>query len=232
MSNKNNGFGLRGAVMILLLVAALGITGLLYSQSARQVREVSLQEEIVETLAVGTQPATVPTEAARPAASIPTPLPALAEEPTEERSVPVMQTEPPVLKTAAPVSGAALAPYAVDALSYNETTRDWRIHNGIDLAAEPGSPVSAAADGTVYTTYEDDALGYTVVIRHPGGYTTRYSSLDEKLCVAPGDTVTLGQTIGYAGESALVETVIGSHVHFSVSCQDLPMDPEEFFALG
>ena len=71
-----------------------------------------------------------------------------------------------------------------------------------------------------------------MLFRSDGGYITRYSSLREDLCVNPGDKVTLGQTIGYAGDSALVETVMGSHVHFSVSCQDEPMDPAEFFALG
>ena len=71
-----------------------------------------------------------------------------------------------------------------------------------------------------------------MVIRHEGGYTTRYSSLREDLAVAPGDEVVMGQTIGYAGDTALVESVMGAHVHFSVSCQDQPMDPAEFFALG
>ena len=90
----------------------------------------------------------------------------------------------------------------------------------------------AAADGTVYTTYEDDSMGFTVVIRHQGGYTTKYASLDQEIPVKAGDTVTMGQTIGYVGSSALVETTLGSHVHFSVTYQDAPMDPAEFLALG
>ena len=44
--------------------------------------------------------------------------------------------------------------------------------------------------------------------------------------------MSLGQTIGYASASALVETAMGSHVHFSVTCQDIPMDPGDFLALG
>jgi murein DD-endopeptidase MepM/ murein hydrolase activator NlpD len=130
------------------------------------------------------------------------------------------------------VAGAEIFGYSMEALSYNQTTRDWRTHNGVDIAAQEGTQVVAAADGEVYTTYEDDAMGCTVVIRHEGGYTTKYASLSKELLVQPGDLVTMGQPIGTVGSTALVETVLGPHVHFSVTCQDTPMDPAEFLALG
>ena len=44
--------------------------------------------------------------------------------------------------------------------------------------------------------------------------------------------VLLGQAIGTVGETALIETTMGPHVHFSVTYQDLPMDPAEFLSLG
>jgi len=234
MSNKNFGIGTKGIIMILVLIAAaVAVTSLLYNQNSKSVQEVSLQEPIVENLAASTQPSSEePTGSAGP---VPTTVPRGTQS-TQAATAPTTATEEPAvrktLQTAYPVQGNTIGEYAMDCLSYNETTRDWRVHNGIDLAAEAGTPVCAAADGTVYTTYEDDTLGYTVVIRHEGGYTTRYSSLTEDLCVNAGDTVELGQTIGYAGDSALVETVMGSHVHFSVSCQDIPMDPAEFLALS
>ena len=120
----------------------------------------------------------------------------------------------------------------MEALSYNETTRDWRVHNGVDFAAEEGTPVCAACEGTVAATFRDDAMGHTVVIRHEGGYTTTYASLGEELEVSAGDTVQAGEVIGYAGSTALVETTMGSHVHFGVLYQDKPMDPGEFLAMG
>ncbi len=238
MSNKNFGIGTKGIIMILVLIAAaVAVTSLLYNQNSKSVQEVSLQEPIVENLAASTQPSSQePTGSSVPAGSVPTTVPRSTQSTQSTQAATVPATEEPAvrktLQTAYPVQGNTIGEYAMDCLSYNETTRDWRVHNGIDLAAEPGTPVCAAADGTVYTTYEDDTLGYTVVIRHEGGYTTRYSSLTEDLCVNAGDTVELGQTIGYAGDSALVETVMGSHVHFSVSCQDIPMDPAEFLALS
>ena len=141
-------------------------------------------------------------------------------------------TEKKAMKTMSPVSGESISSYSMEALSYNQTTRDWRVHNGVDLAAEEGAEVCAAADGEVYTVYEDDAMGYTVVIRHDDGYTTKYSSLAENVAVKAGDQVSVGQTIGYAGSTAIVETTLGSHVHFSVTKSDEPMDPAEFLAMG
>ena len=234
MSNKKIN-GKYVALILALVVVAGGLTVYLTRQSGRKAEQAAIQEPMVENLAGSTQ-TTQPTQASSAAASGAAKAATSPSAVTEGSAQPSLSSQEPVerpaLKTALPVPGDPIGAYAMDCLSYNETTRDWRVHNGVDYAAEAGTPVCAAADGTVYTTDEDDTLGYTVVIRHDGGYTTRYSSLDEELCVSPGDTVTLGQTIGYAGDSALVETVMGAHVHFSVSCQDQPMDPAEFFAMG
>ena len=135
-------------------------------------------------------------------------------------------------KTGKPVSGETVLEYAMECLSYNPTTRDWRVHNGVDIAAEEGTPVCAAAAGVVYTTYEDEGLGTTVVIRHENGYVTMYSSLDSDVTVSAGDEVALGQQIGYVGSSALLETAIGDHVHFCVTQNDSSIDPADFFALS
>ncbi len=131
-------------------------------------------------------------------------------------------------KTVSPLEGQTVAVYAMDSLTYNETTRDWRVHNGIDIAAEAGATVCAAADGEVYTVYDDEAMGMTVVIRHGGGYTTKYASLAEAVSVKPGDTVTAGQAIGTVGNTALMESAIGDHLHFSVSCDGVAVDPAAF----
>ena len=121
-----------------------------------------------------------------------------------------------------------LTGYAMEVLSYNQTTRDWRVHNGVDFAAPAGTPVVAAADGQVYTVYEDDQMGMTVVIRHENGYTTKYSSLAAGVAVSAGQEVAMGQTIGAVGTSALMENALGHHVHFSVSQNDESVDPMDF----
>ena len=118
----------------------------------------------------------------------------------------------------------------MEALCYNPTTRDWRVHNGIDIAAEPGSEVCAAADGTVYTVYEDETMGTTVVIRHDGGYVTKYASLAEDVKVSAGQSVKSGDVIGTVGCTALLETAIGDHLHFAVTCNGEAYDPNEFLS--
>lgn len=162
-------------------------------------------------------------------------LEALATGAPEESPVPSsapQQTQPEKLRTAPPLSGSVTTLYAMDSLSYNETTRDWRVHNGVDYPGELGDPVSAAADGTVISVREDDSLGTTVVLRHTGGYETTYQNLEESVPVQLGDKVVLGQTIGSVGATALTESAIGPHVHFSVAYQDMPMDPADFLNMA
>jgi murein DD-endopeptidase MepM/ murein hydrolase activator NlpD len=212
-----NGFSGKGYYIALILcAAAIGISGYLYYRIADN-NGGSLQKNPISS-------------------NDPDNVQAVATQPGNEQPTQGVQggevTKPTVVprpnKTMAPVNGQAAADYAMDCLSYNPTTRDWRVHNGIDYAAEAGTPVVAAADGTVYTVYEDDAMGTTVVISHAQGYVTKYSSLSEDVQVKTGDTVTMGQTLGYVGNSALMESAIGDHVHFSVTFNDKHMDPAEF----
>ena len=222
--NKRSRRGGQGYYIALILcAAAIGITGYVYYRNANVTQEVSLQETTDEIPALVPQTEDVPVIATQPPAGT------MAPAATEQTTAP---TERKPMKTMSPVAGESIFGYSMEALSYNQTTRDWRVHNGVDLAAEAGAEVCAAADGEVYTVYEDDAMGCTVVIRHDGGYTTRYSSLAQELTVKAGDEVKAGQVIGYVGDTALVETTLGTHVHFGVTCQGEPMDPAEFLALG
>ncbi|MBQ4549907.1 MAG: M23 family metallopeptidase [Oscillospiraceae bacterium] len=205
--NKHSRSGSRGYYIgLLLCAAAIGITGFVYNAGR--------EEPAVQT---ANTPAAITGEAKLPTKGTTPPESTAATEPTAGK-----------LNTCSPVQGELLTPYAMEVLSYNQTTRDWRTHNGIDLAAPAGTAVVAAADGQVYTVYEDERLGSTVVIRHDGGYTTRYCSLAPEVAVSAGQTVTMGQTIGAVGSTALMENALGDHVHFSVTKDDEPIDPMEF----
>ena len=220
--NKRTGRGMSGKgyyIALVLCAAAIGITGYLYYRNADKDDAALQQPNVAETVSGTVGDSDVAVIATQPQTGTSS---------TESTAA----TERRALKTTSPVSGETIAGYSMEALSYNETTRDWRVHNGIDIAADTGAEVCAAADGEVYTIYQDDTMGTTVVIRHDGGYTTKYSSLSEDLSVSVGETVTMGQVIGTVGDTALVETALGPHVHFSVTYQDVQMDPVEFLSMG
>ena len=223
--NKRSRRGGQGYYIALILcAAAIGITGYVYYRNANQAEPVSLEETVGEVPALIEDEVDVPVIATQPAPKV--------TKPAATEATTTAPTEKKPMKTMSPVSGDSIFGYSMEALSYNQTTRDWRVHNGVDLAAEAGAEVKAAADGEVYTVFEDDAMGTTVVIRHADGYTTKYASLAENVSVKPGDTVTMGQVIGYASDSAIVESTLGAHVHFGVTCNDVPVDPAEFLAIG
>jgi murein DD-endopeptidase MepM/ murein hydrolase activator NlpD len=220
-NNSRNEFLGRGYYIALLCAAAIGLCGFLYYRSTNNepLRLSDPDTTVSATVSGGdVQAIAGRPETLTPDGSAATTAPAPSEK--------------PALKTAAPVEGQTVAVFSVDALSYNQTTRDWRTHDGVDIAAEAGTKVCAAADGEVYTVYEDDTLGTTVVIRHAGGYVTKYASLAEAVTVAPGEQVKMGQPIGAVGCSALLENSIGDHVHFSVTCNDEPVDPAVFLKQG
>ena len=214
MSNQKKNSSARGYYIALVLcAAAIGVSGYLYYRgTGEDVRSAEVEQV--------QQEAGVPAAATKPAAVPP------ATEPEVPQTTAAPTGKP--AKTASPVDGELVTPYSMECLSYNQTTRDWRVHGGMDLAAETGTAVKAAADGEVYTVYEDDEMGTTVVIRHQGGYTTHYASLAEDVPVKAGDKVTLGQTIGTVGSTALMESALGDHVCFRVTCDGEIVDPAEF----
>ena len=158
----------------------------------------------------------------------------MAEAPEETPEMPADNLQPeesvPAARTVVqPVSGETISSYSVSALSYNVTTQDWRIHDGIDLAADPGAPVCATEAGTVIAVYQDDYLGATVEIYHDSGYTTIYSNLAEAAAVAVGQAVSAGDCIGTVGGTALLEVGHPSHLHFAVTCNGISVDPADYF---
>ena len=196
-------------IALILCAAAIGISGYLYYRNLNETQDV-----------MGATDGNIAVAATQPGNK------------TTDPSTPSAPTEKKPLKTAAPLEGQTVAEFAVDCLGYNETTRDWRTHHGIDIAAEAGTTVCAAADGTVYSVYEDEELGTTVVITHEGGYTTKYASLSEEVSVTPGESVTLGQALGTVGTTALLENALAPHVHFSVTCSGEAVDPMTFLSMG
>ncbi len=169
----------------------------------------------------------------------PAPVPVMEpDESTEEEAAEVAAVEEVEIPTASiqpvepklspelrsPLSGKTIAAFSADVLFYNETLEDWRTHNGIDIAAEEGTPVCAACDGTVLSVSEDPLMGMTVVLEHAGGFTSTYACLSEEVYVSAGDEVRAGENIGAVGATAAAESP-EPHLHFSVSKDGKLVDP-------
>jgi len=150
--------------------------------------------------------------------------PAAPNKPAEE----IPSPEELVPQVVSPLDGTTVTVFSMTELMYDETMADWRTHSGVDIQAGEGDAVKTAADGTVLTVAEDELMGYTVVIEHAGGYTTQYSSLTEDPPVEAGQPVSAGQIIGFVGNTAAAESTMGPHLHFSVSLDGEPVDPQEY----
>jgi len=97
-------------------------------------------------------------------------------------------------------------------------------HTGIDISAMDGTPIHAAADGTVKTATMVNGYGREVVLDHGHGLETCYGHMSGFAVVA-GETVVRGQVIGYVGHSG---RVTGSHLHYEVRVRNTPVNPHKY----
>jgi murein DD-endopeptidase MepM/ murein hydrolase activator NlpD len=96
-----------------------------------------------------------------------------------------------------------------------------RMHEGIDLAVASGTPVVAAASGTVIVAGWMGGYGNLVVIDHGNGLATAYGH-NTSVTVGYGQTVAQGQLIAYSGSTG---HSTGPHVHLEVRVNGSPVDP-------
>ncbi len=127
-----------------------------------------------------------------------------------------------------PVKGDVQRPYSIQTLMYDSTMADWRTHDGVDVACDQGTPVLAAAGGLVVDVHNDDLLGTVVEIDHENGVHSVYANLAAQPPVAAGDRVTMGQTIGSVGGTALGEVNQVSHLHFAMKQDGVSADPTAY----
>ena len=117
--------------------------------------------------------------------------------------------------------------WSADIPVYSDTMEDYRVHLGVDIEADAGTPVYAAADGTIESVTLDPMMGQTIVISHAGGYKSVYQNLQTTIPeeIAEGVTVKAGDEIGAIGDTALVEISQSPHLHFEIYRDDECEDP-------
>lgn len=220
--------GLQGKgyyIVLSLCILVVGISGYFLVSSVRS-QQRSLNEETLSIPLIGE----AKPSAGRPNAKVPD----VARKPAEEASGPAAlpgsdEAVRAVAQTLVvhPINGDTIHPYSMDRLSYNETTADWRVHDGIDISAAAGTPVKSSMAGTVSKVYDDDFLGTTVVVQHEDGTLCQYSNLTAMPTVKVGDVVAAGDVIGAVGTTAIVESAAEPHLHFAVYRDGVSVNPSE-----
>ena len=95
-------------------------------------------------------------------------------------------------------------------------------HNGVDVAAPKGSPVTAASDGTIVLVQNDMFYtGKTIMINHGHGLSSIYVHMD-KILIKKGQKISKGQKIGTIGSTG---RATGPHLHWGISLFDVHLDP-------
>lgn len=140
----------------------------------------------------------------------------VASAPAAAAAVPV-----PAGTVSRPLSARGFIRPTSGTLSSNFGWRWGRMHQGIDLAAPIGTPIAAAAAGTVSTAGWRDGYGQTVVIDHGNGVTTLYAH-QAAIGVSVGQTVGQGSIIGVVGNTG---NSTGPHLHFEVRINGAATDP-------
>lgn len=110
-------------------------------------------------------------------------------------------------------------------------TGEVRSHTGTDIACAEGTPILAAADGTVTVANSLDSwggsYGYYIQIDHGGGLETLYAHCSS-ICVTTGQQVQAGEVIGYVGHTG---RVTGSHLHLEVHVNGSRTDAMRYFGM-
>ena len=106
----------------------------------------------------------------------------------------------------------------------------WRVnpwpefHGGLDLEADYGTPVHAAADGTVVSTVWEGGFGNKVDLDHGNGYHSWYAHLS-RFAVHAGERVRRGEVIAFVGATG---DATGPHLHYQLMRAGVPIDPQPF----
>lgn len=125
-----------------------------------------------------------------------------------------------------PLEGDIVMDFSSDALVYDATLDQYRTNDCICISAPEGTPVKAAADGTVESVSYDDENGYTVTVFHSNGWRTTYGQLNEDTAVSQGDIVKAGDIIGTVAAPTKYGVALGDHLSFAVLENDTAIDPK------
>jgi murein DD-endopeptidase MepM/ murein hydrolase activator NlpD len=109
------------------------------------------------------------------------------------------------------------------AMRLHPISGQWKQHKGVDFAAAIGTPVRAAADGTLEFAGTQNGYGNVVVIKHWSNLSTAYAHMSRFAAgMHKGSKVTQGEVIGYVGVTGWST---GPHLHYEFRVNNQPRDP-------
>lgn len=146
---------------------------------------------------------------------------------TEVTTVGTAKTKASTAQRSTEKSAGFICPLKKGSFTISAYYGDGRGHKGMDLAANKGTPIYAVADGKVTFSGYDKNYGYSVVISHGNGLSTRYAHAS-KLCVENGQTVSQGDVIANVGSTGYST---GNHLHFEVMVNGTRVNPISYIGL-
>ncbi|EPR42444.1 Peptidase M23 [Desulfovibrio sp. X2] len=120
-----------------------------------------------------------------------------------------------------PVEGWITSPFGYRTSPFTGTRE---FHKGLDISCPMGSPIYAPAKGKVAFAGRDSGYGLSITLEHGAGLSTKYGHL-HRLAIKPGQTVSRGELIGYAGTSG---RSTGPHLHYEVRLNGVPVNPMRY----
>ena len=158
-----------------------------------------------------------------PPTTKPTPTTAPTTQPTEGSSQ--QPTTKPTEPATSSVTWKTPVPYytltSPFGMRFHPVHKEYRMHNGIDMACAEGTPIYATRGGKVEIATYSSSAGNYVQINHGDGYRSVYMHMTHYI-VKSGQYVAQGQVIGYVGSTG-VST--GAHLHFGISLNGSYINP-------
>ncbi len=224
---KFSAFLYLGLAITVVIVATVGIFSVSYdyeeSMEPVSFPEIEFSQEI---------PNVTPqiSEAPLPLPDVSQNEPVINEESDVEADVSIPEEDGILPIYYSPVLGEVAKGYSMDKLVFSETMKDYRVHSGIDIAAEVGSTVVCFTDGVVKSIETDYFYGTTVAVTHSDGMVSYYMNLDPAVGenITVGSEIEAGQKIGTVGRTAKCENAEPSHLHFELRMNEALVNPAEY----
>lgn len=150
------------------------------------------------------------------------------EPPAVSTPVPASEPEPPGEAVSSPAEGLTVRPVQGEVLTpfgwmYSQVHREWRLHGGCDLRAEPGETVLALTVGRVVEVTAIAGDMRAVIVDH-GHVTVTYANLD-RVTVITGQRVEAGDPIGELSDCAAFADTTGPHLRLEMRVDGELIDP-------